>query len=113
MYGANYGQVVPWDKNQDHSWVTIGYPRAQLVLESQALTLKFVRKTVRRLLEGVELQSLFIRWDQIVQNEFRIAGDQDTRGMLSNRSFLWPPKIDEMHLLALCESRLSLAQDEL
>jgi hypothetical protein len=39
MYGSKYGQVVQWKEYQAHSWITIGYPRAQLVLESQALVM--------------------------------------------------------------------------
>lgn len=113
MYGTEYGKVVPWNKDQAHSWAAIGYPRAQVVLESQALVLKFLRKNIERILKGIELQSLSTKCDQLVQSGFRRSVDQEKWGVLSNQVFLWPLQIDNAHIMELCASRLALAQDEL
>ena len=70
MFGARYGQVVQWKEDQAHYWITIGYPRAQLVLESQAMVMGTIRKVVERLLEGVEIDSMSSKWDELVQTTF-------------------------------------------
>ena len=112
MFGARYGQVVQWKEDQAHYWTTIGYPRAQLVLESQAMVMGTIRKVVERLLEGVEIDSMSSKWDELVQTSFRRSRDEETWAVLSNQAFLWPPTF-QSNILELCEARLALAQDEL
>ena len=112
MFGARYGQVVQWKEDQAHSWTTIGYPRAQLVLESQAMVMGTIRKVVEQLLEGVKIDSMSSKWDDLVQTGFRRSRDEETWAIMSNQAFLRPPTI-QANILELCESRLALAQDEL
>jgi hypothetical protein len=112
MFGARYGQVVQWKEDQAHCWTTIGYPRAQLVLESQAMIMGTIRKVVEHLLEGVEIESMSSKWDELVKTEFRRSRDEETWAIMSNQAFLWPPRF-QANIVELCRSRLALAQDEL
>jgi hypothetical protein len=33
IHGAEYGKLVPWEKDQAHRWDLVGFPRTQLVIE--------------------------------------------------------------------------------
>lgn len=77
MYGSKYGQIVEWKENQAHRWLTIGYLRAQLVLESQALFTGFLRRVIEQILVGVEIQSFSTRWNELVQTDLRRSRDGD------------------------------------
>ena len=112
MFGAKYGQIVQWKEHQAHHWITIGYPRAQLVLESQAMVMGTIRRVVEQLLEGVEIDSMSSKWDELVHTGFQRSRDEETWAVLSNQAFLWPPRL-QVDTLELCEARLALAQDEL
>lgn len=62
MQGAEYGKLVPWDKDQAHRWDIVRFPRAQLVIEAQSMLLKFVRGVIEGVLENVLIESMSNTW---------------------------------------------------
>lgn len=59
MYGSDYGKIKPWDGRSvswdagaAHQGDTLGFPRAQLVLEAQANIMAFLRTVMDKILES-------------------------------------------------------------
>lgn len=53
MHGPDYGKLKKWKADEAHSWSTIGFPRGILILEAQEKLLKFLRKSIVLLLNGL------------------------------------------------------------
>ena len=112
-HGREYGNLVPWDKTESHRWDTIGYPRAQLVIEAQRILLRFLRNTVEHLLHGVEIESLSTKWTEVCSSGFRKSREDETWSPFINQAYASPPTFSIDRLLEVSRARLASAEDHL
>ena len=50
MHGPRFGDVVDWSASEAHRFDILGFPRARLVLEAQALLMRVLYKIARGIL---------------------------------------------------------------
>ncbi|KAL8643535.1 MAG: hypothetical protein Q9226_008300, partial [Calogaya cf. arnoldii] len=115
MHGYKYGSVVPWEKEQAHRMDIVGFPRGNMVLEAQSFLLRFLRKVVEHLLEGIDLNSpgASEKWTQMTSSGFRQTDSVEFWSPYLNQPFCAPPIFDVDALVSLARTRLELAEDHI
>jgi hypothetical protein len=113
MYGSDYGKLVPWNKDEAHRWYTIGYPRAQIIVEAQRVLMEFLRKTVEDLLEGVEIESSSSKWIELRESGFRKSNHDETWSAWCNQAYTGPPTFNIDSILEISRARMANAEDHL
>jgi len=64
LYGTEYGKLVPYDLFACHQFYKLGYHRARLLLEAQAVMHRFLRNVVETLLDRSNAQHGSTKWKQ-------------------------------------------------
>lgn len=115
MHGIDYGKLVPWEKQAAERWDIVGYPRARLVIEAQALMFSRLRSIVDLILEGVDRNSTGTsdKWQEMVRTGFKQAGTIELWSDYINQPFSSPPKFDVDYYCSVAEARMQAAQDHL
>ncbi|THZ84725.1 hypothetical protein D6C84_03868 [Aureobasidium pullulans] len=115
MHGVNYGQLVPWNKEAAERWDIIGYPRARLIIEAQALMFSRLRSIVDLILEGVNDDSAHgsDKWQAMVVAGFKQSNSTELWSDYINQPFSKPPRFDVDYYCSVAKARLQAAQDHL
>ncbi|KAH8162604.1 hypothetical protein CIB48_g5643 [Xylaria polymorpha] len=118
MHGARYGELVKWEEAAAHRGDILGFPRARLVLEAQALLLATLCGIVDRLLENVDDSQppRTEKWRDLTANAaFKFTGEVEFWSQYTNPAFSIPPPaiLDIEHLLSLAKTRLDATADHL
>lgn len=115
MHGINHGKLVPWDKKAAESSDIVGYPRALLIIEAQALMFSRLRAIVDLILEGVDRNatSASDKWQEMVRAGFRQSNNIELWSDYVNQPFSAPPKFDVDYFCSIAEARMQAAQDHL
>jgi hypothetical protein len=114
MHGVNYGKLVPWNKDAAERWDIIGYPRALLIIEAQALMFSRLRAIVNLILQGVDHDTLGAsdKWQEMVRAGFKQSNNIELWSDYVNQPFS-APKFDVEHYCSVAEARMQAAQDHL
>ena len=114
MYGDRYGQLTPWNADQMHRAVTLGYPRAILVLEAQSTLLGLLRRIVEILLEASnDTLTGSSKWNEMVAVGFKKSEDKAYWSRFAYQPFSPPPRLDVDSLLAQAKARMDATGDHL
>ncbi|KAI5198507.1 hypothetical protein AUEXF2481DRAFT_33212 [Aureobasidium subglaciale EXF-2481] len=115
MHGLDYGELVPWNKEAAERWDIVGYPRARLVIEAQAVILSRLRSIVELILGGVHPDSLEAsdRWQETVQAGFKQTSNVEMWSEYVNQPFSSPQRFDVEHYCSVSQARMQAAQDHL
>ncbi|CAG8950578.1 hypothetical protein HYFRA_00002787 [Hymenoscyphus fraxineus] len=112
MHGPRYGELVEWDARAAHAEEIIGFPRARMVLEAQEILLKFLRKVVEQLVEGIKPDS-----DQpslpLFRVELKRSGRIDLWSTYVNQPFSPPPFFDINDMMEKAIARKNMVGDHL
>ncbi|KAI1402587.1 hypothetical protein F4819DRAFT_272081 [Hypoxylon fuscum] len=116
MHGPRYGSLVNWEEAPAHRSDILGFPRARLVLETQAFIMTTLRSIVDKILEGVD-DSYPVRnqkWHELTANAgFKRTGEVEFWSPYTNQAFSAPPVLDIDYLLSLAKTRLDATGDHL
>ncbi|KAI4737957.1 hypothetical protein E4T50_11568 [Aureobasidium sp. EXF-12298] len=115
MHGVNYGKLVPWSKEAAERWDIVGYPRALLIVEAQALMFSRLRAIVDLILQGVDRDTLGAsdKWQEMVRAGFKQSNIIELWSDYVNQPFSAPPKFDVDHYCSIAKARMQAAQDHL
>lgn len=115
MHGINYGKLVPWDKKAAESLDIVGYPRASLIIEAQALMFSRLRAIVDLILAGVDRDTVGAsdKWQEMVRAGSKQSNNIELWSDYVNQPFSAPPKFDVDHYCSIAEARMQAAQDHL
>ena len=115
MHGTNYGKLVHWNKEPAERWDIVGYPRALLIIEAQALMFSRLRAIVDLILEGVDrdIASASDKWQEMVRAGFKQSNNIELWSDYVNQPFSAPPKFDVDHYCSIAKARMQVAQDHL
>ncbi|KAH0018305.1 hypothetical protein KCU78_g7214, partial [Aureobasidium melanogenum] len=115
MNGVDYGKLVPWSKAAAERWDIVGYPRARLIIESQALLFSRLRSIVDLILEGVnrDTASVSEKWQEMVQAGFNQINNIELWSDYINQPFSSPPQFDVDYYCSVAKARMQAAQDNL
>ncbi|KAG7043857.1 ycfA-like protein domain-containing protein [Colletotrichum scovillei] len=116
MSGPRYGEIVDWDAQQAHSGYTLGYPRARLVLEAQAVLMDVLSRITNEILEGADTASASARtnkWRDLTSIGFRHPRETELWSPYTNPAFSRPPKLDMGYILSMAQTRKEEAIDHL
>ncbi|CAD0082632.1 unnamed protein product [Aureobasidium vineae] len=115
MHGVNYGKLVPWDKEAAEYRDIVGYPRARLTIEAQALMFSRLRKIVDLILEGVNRDSTGAcdKWQEVVRAGFKQLHRIELWSDYTNQPFSSPPKFDVDYYCYIAKARMQAARDHL
>jgi hypothetical protein len=115
MHGVDYGKLVPWNKEAAERWDIVGYPRALLIIEAQALMISRLRAVVDLILQGVDHDTLGAsdKWQEMVRAGFKQSNNIELWSDYVNQPFSAPPKFDVEHYCSVAEARMQAAQDHL
>ncbi|KAI1313233.1 hypothetical protein F5Y03DRAFT_338481 [Xylaria venustula] len=118
MHGAQYGELVSWEKAAAHRADILGFPRARLVLEAQASLLGTLCKIVDRLLENTNDSQAprTEKWRDLTANAaFKFTDEVEFWSPYTNPAFSIPPPaiLDIERLLSLAKTRLDATADHL
>ncbi|OHE95726.1 hypothetical protein CORC01_09010 [Colletotrichum orchidophilum] len=108
MSGTRYGDVVDWEEGQAHTGYTLGFPRARLVLEAQALLLKTLSNITDAILEGVDTTIVVGRtdkWREQTLVGFHHPGEAELWSPYTYPAFSPPPRLDMDYLVSLAKTR--------
>ncbi|KAI5272330.1 hypothetical protein E4T47_04396 [Aureobasidium subglaciale] len=113
MYGQNYGRLVPWEKEAAERWDIVGYPRARLVIEAQALMFSRLRSIEDLVLEDVDRESFGAsdKWQEMVQVGFKQFNNIELWFDYINQPFLNPPRFDVDYHCSVANARMQAAHD--
>ncbi|KAI0206374.1 hypothetical protein F4808DRAFT_407057 [Astrocystis sublimbata] len=118
MHGTRYGDLATWEEAAAHRGDILGFPRACLVLEAQALLLATLCRIVDRLLENTD-DSQPVRnekWKDLTTSAaFKFTGEIEFWFPYTNPAFSMPPPevLNIEHLLSLTTTRLEATADHL
>ncbi|KAF4627825.1 hypothetical protein G7Y89_g10330 [Cudoniella acicularis] len=115
MHGSRYGQVVDFEAGATHRGDTLGFPRAQLVLEAQAYLMNSLRKTVDLLLEGADLSTNkgSDKWESMTGVGFKHSNHIELWSPYTNQPFCPPPVFKIDNLVSIAQTRLDALGDHL
>ncbi|CAJ0543905.1 Ff.00g039850.m01.CDS01 [Fusarium sp. VM40] len=116
MYGNRYGSLVDWEEKAAHRGDTMGFPRAQLVLEAQAHLLKVLCSITETILSGVDPAQPpgAEKWRDLFRREaFHETSTIEFWSSYTNQAFFPPPEFDISYLLTLAKTRLDETGDNL
>ncbi|KAH0274072.1 hypothetical protein KCU91_g5532, partial [Aureobasidium melanogenum] len=115
MHGINYGKLVPWDKEAAERCDIVGYPRARLIIEAQALMFSRLRAIVDLILEGVnhDGSSACDKWLETIRTGFKQSNNIEFWSDHVNQPFSSPPKLDVDYYCSIAKARMQAAKDHL
>lgn len=115
MLGQKYGTLAEWEENAAHQLAIIGFPRARLVVEAQATLLKFLKRTVGHLLEGLSTNELgySAKLNALITSCLKMTGDGACWSTFVNQPFTTPPRFGIDVLLADAKARLDVISDHM
>lgn len=113
MFGDQYGQLVQWDRAQCHRWNYVGFPRAVLVLEAQAVQMSFLRKMIDLILPMGSNPMGNGEWLSLTAVGFHASGESECWSPFVNQAFSTPPVFDPARCLRNAEAQLAAAEDHL
>ncbi|KAG9858920.1 hypothetical protein KCU98_g361, partial [Aureobasidium melanogenum] len=115
MHGIDYGKLVPWDREAAERWDIIGYPRARLIIEAQALVFFRLRSIVDIILEGINPESVGAsgKWQEMVRAGFKQTNAIELWSDYINQPFSSPPNFDVDYYCSVARARMQAAQDHL
>lgn len=112
-YGARYGEIVEWNKEQVEQGHLIAYPRAELVIQTQAALSLMLAGTVRILVNGANFEERPTKWLALIESGFRRSKEDEVCSTFIDRAFQPPPVFDIHELLKIAKARSASAQDQL
>ncbi|KAH0266861.1 hypothetical protein KCU91_g10483, partial [Aureobasidium melanogenum] len=114
MQSLNTADITA-SKEAAERWDIVGYPRARLVIEAQALMYSRLRSIVDLILEGVKGDSVGAsdKWQEMVQIGFKQSNNIELWSDYINQPFSSPPKFDVDYYCSLAKARMQAAQDHL
>ncbi|KAK4543630.1 hypothetical protein LTR36_005275 [Oleoguttula mirabilis] len=112
MHGKSYGKLVHFDVQTCHQWLTIGFPRACLILEGQVVLYSFLRKAVELLLEGISGEGGSIKWHHTITNPEGGAQTSNVHKHAGHR-MLQSPHLNLRALFEMMDTSRKAAEDEL
>ena len=115
MHGVNYGKLVPWSKEAAERLDIVGYPRALLVVEAQALMFSRLRAVIDLILEGTDhsIAGASDKWQEMMRAGSKQPNSIELWSDYVNQPFSAPPKFDVDHYYSIAEARMQAAQDHL
>ncbi|THY34824.1 hypothetical protein D6D01_01833 [Aureobasidium pullulans] len=116
MHGVEYGKLVPWNKEAAERWDIIGYPRARLIVEAQALMFSRLRSIVDLILDRVNtLDSMRAsdKWQQTMRAGSKQSGRVELWSDYINQPFSRPPQFDVDYYCSVAKARMQAAEDHL
>lgn len=115
MHGIDYGKLVPWDKDAAERCDIVGYPRARLIIEAQALMFSRLRAIVDLILEGIDRDSSGAcdKWLETVRTGFKQSNSIEFWSDYINQPFSSPPKLDVDYYCSVAKARMQAARDHL
>ena len=113
--GCEYGKLVPWDAAAIHRGDLVGFPRARLLLEAQALVMSFLRRIVSAVLESSKTKELSgnKKWRQFFHTGPRKSITRSHWSHFATDAFSSPPTFDIDDLLTRAKARLHATGDHL
>jgi hypothetical protein len=115
MHGSDYGKLVPWDKKAAHRCDIIGYPRGSLIIEAQATLLRFLRRAVEQLLEGLAADSpeFCAKWNEIIQHGLKLNNANANWSKFVHQPFTAAPQFEIEDIVSQAKLRLNATSDHL
>lgn len=115
MHGSQYGAIVDWEVNAAHRFDIIGWPRAQLLLEAQTNLLCFLRATIDKILEGIDLDKPAgsERWEKLTAVDFKNPGEIESWSSYTHQAFSPPPSFNIEDLLSKAHAQWTALSDQL
>ncbi|KAF2763713.1 hypothetical protein EJ03DRAFT_58377 [Teratosphaeria nubilosa] len=115
MQGDGYGRLVPWTAEAAHRFDVVGYPRARLILQAQAILLNFLSRSVELILDNQTSNAQMGRekWDTLLETQSRTDTSYLVPSGLSNSAFAPPPTFDLDALLEILSDQARAVTDEL
>lgn len=115
MTEEKYGELVDWDRTQTHSWESVGYPRAQLILRAQQNLMKYLREVVTDIVkEPAEEPVDQPNWEALRQTDF-LGQDKEPGSYFQTLPFKEPPSttFDMMKYVEVIVTNFEEAMDDL
>lgn len=113
MYGPRYGEMVEWESRAAHAEEIVGFPRARVVLEAQETLLKFLRRMVEQLVDGIKDPDPAQASLPPFIVELRRKGRLDQWSSYTNQPFSSPPFFDINDMLGKAVARKNMIGDHL
>jgi hypothetical protein len=115
MHGPNYGELAKWESEPAHRLDIVGFPRARLILEAQTHLMKFLRKLVEEILEGIDLEKpgSSNKWTEMTRLGFKEVGEAEFWSTYTYQPFSAPPIFNVDDLLSIAQTRLDVMGDHL
>lgn len=113
MHDTRYGQLTKWTQHGAHSWDTIGYPLARLILEAQYTLMRFLRRITESLLVEDNASPSSLQWVKVVENGFNRHGSDRIWTACGKGAFSPPPVWNPSRLLVVAKLRKAAAEDEM
>ena len=111
--GARYGEIVEWDKERVDQGHLIAFPRANLIIQTQAALSVMLAKTVQILVDGASVEERPTKWLALIESGFRRSREDEVCSSFIDRAFQRPPVFDIDELLKIAKARTANAQDQL
>ena len=115
MHSEHFGNLVQWNKSAAHRLEMIGFPRAQLILESQNKLSCFLRGVADKILGGTLTH--VPKGKSIWQGLVAIGFHDDKYGVAQPtyylRAYLPPPRLDIAQIIKVSKARRDATEDEL
>jgi hypothetical protein len=111
MNSVDYGKLVPWNKEAAKRLDIIGYPRALLTIEAQALMFSRLRAVVDLILEGVCHNTIGAsdKWQEMMRAGSKQSNSIELWSDYVNQPFSAPPKFDVDHYYSIAKARTQAA----
>ncbi|THX37572.1 hypothetical protein D6D10_05775 [Aureobasidium pullulans] len=115
MQGTDYGRLVSWNKEAAERWDIVGYPRARLIIEAQALMLSRLRSIVDLILEGIPADSIAAsdKWQDMARAGSKQSNHIELWSDYINQPFSSPPRFDVDYYCSVAQARMQASQDHL
>ena len=115
MHGCRYGEVVGWEADQAHRGDILGFLRARLMLEAQALLMDTLRKIVDKILDGVDNSGppRSEKWRAQIAAGFKRTDEVELWSPYTNAALSKPPTFDVDYLVSLAKTRADALRDHL
>jgi hypothetical protein len=110
MHGDNYGTLTQWERDSAHRCDAIGFPRASLIIEAQAILMRFLHRSTEQLPQEVTNDSAegHMKWDEIIHSGLKMNNSNTNWSKLVHQPFTAAPHLaDEAEVQ--CQLGSSLA----
>ncbi|KAK3696021.1 hypothetical protein LTR37_018163 [Vermiconidia calcicola] len=117
MFGERYGELIAYNREQCHRWDCIGFPRANLVLEAQAVLMHFLRNITDLIITASSARSQSasatgdVAWASMVSNGLKASGEVECWSTFVNQPFSLPQVLDAGSCLNSARAHLAAAED--